>query len=962
MRIRHRNKKLLLLLVFLLLATADIFSQDYSYINYDTRDGLAGSVVYDAIQDKEGFMWFATENGLSRFDGKNFKTFTTKDGLPDNEVLKLFVDSKGRVWIMPFKPSLCYYFKGKIYNRNNDTLLAKIPLVGYAFDMAEDKSGSLFIVEDRRWHTISKNGAVRTDHIINDSDVYINALGVDENKEIEILIEQWLNAKDYYWIHSNDKHIRLDKIRPEWGQVSKSLINAQYVIVPRKGEFYLFFNRKSGEVIRKKLPSTTVSISYIDPRTIIINTRNGIQFYDPRANVFSKRAFADYSFTSAYEDKEHNLWLATTGSGVLMIPSFQFVNFSFPDAKRSSEISALSISENFIYAGGWNDKIWKSDIDTLNFSFQRLAFRGSKVISILPMAHKVVASMSTFYENPFTGHRLALALKSVHVGKRGIIFASHKEALLCKWTGEEEKIWEGRTTCAVEKDSGYYIGTLTGLYYKSLSGDTVDLARVSPVFSSRIVKLAISGDNILWVTTKGNGIAGYKEGKVLFHFTQANGLTSDNCTSLYLDRNIVWLGTNKGLNRIEIIGATAKITRFTISDGLPSDNINAVAASGRKVFVGSSKGLTYFEVDKISQASTCDLQLTGIYVANKYWGYDSTKFSLPHKSNDIRFEFSGLSFKSAGEIRYRYRLLGLQSEWRTTTENQLSFPSLSSGKYTLELVAINKYGVLSKMKQVSFVIEKLWWEKTWFRIGAALLLAAVVWSFISLRIKRIRRKEKEKTAINKRIADLEQKALRSQMNPHFIFNCLNSIQQYVAERDITGANSFITDFSRLIRMTLDLSTHPLINLADEVEYISTYLRVEKTRLEGVFDYRVHIDESLDLQQVQMPPLLLQPYLENSIRHGVRYKIGGDGLIQINITKKNNGVLIQIQDNGIGRQASKQYKSEHHIQYQSRGMTINEDRIKILNNTAEKGIELTVTDLYNSKEEAAGTQVDVYLPS
>src|SRR5690349_18655452 len=102
------------------------FAQDFSFINYDTGDGLSGSVVYDAVQDKEGFMWFATENGLSRFDGKNFKTFTTKDGLPDNEVLKLFVDSKGRVWIMPFKPSVCYYYKGKIYNSNNDGLLSRI--------------------------------------------------------------------------------------------------------------------------------------------------------------------------------------------------------------------------------------------------------------------------------------------------------------------------------------------------------------------------------------------------------------------------------------------------------------------------------------------------------------------------------------------------------------------------------------------------------------------------------------------------------------------------------------------------------------------------------------------------------------------------------------------------------------------------------------------------------------------
>src|SRR5436190_11208324 len=174
----HKSAFLCLIAIAARLAA---FSQDYSYINYDTRDGLAGSVVYDAIQHKQGFMWFATENGLSRFDGKNFETFTTKDGLPDNEILKLFVDSKGRVWALPFKPSLCYYFQGKVYNRNNDTTLAKIPMANYAFDMAEDKSGELFIVEENRWHTILKNQTVRTHDTINDSAVHINAVGVNAN-------------------------------------------------------------------------------------------------------------------------------------------------------------------------------------------------------------------------------------------------------------------------------------------------------------------------------------------------------------------------------------------------------------------------------------------------------------------------------------------------------------------------------------------------------------------------------------------------------------------------------------------------------------------------------------------------------------------------------------------------------------------------------------------------------------
>ena len=378
------------------------------------------------------------------------------------------------------------------------------------------------------------------------------------------------------------------------------------------------------------------------------------------------------------------------------------------------------------------------------------------------------------------------------------------------------------------------------------------------------------------------------------------------------------------------------------------------------MFVGTPNGLTYFEADKISQESTCDLQLTGIYVANKYWAYDSSNFSLPHKNNDVRFEFSGISFKSAGDVTYQYRLLGLQPEWRTTTGKQLNFPSLSSGKYSFQLKAINKYGVETPIKEVSFEIEKLFWEKTWFKVMIVLSLAGLIWIFFRYRVSNIRLKEKEKTRLNQHIAELEQKTLRSQMNPHFIFNSLNSIQQYVIERDIRGANNFITDFSKLIRMTLDLSTNTFISMSDELEYITTYLRVEKRRLEDQFDYFINVEESLDLREIYLPPLLLQPYVENCIRHGIKYKTEEKGVIKITVEKKDPGILISIEDNGIGREAAQKYKSRYHIQYQSKGMTINKDRIDILNSYNDKKIKINIADLVNGNHEAAGTRVDIFL--
>jgi len=189
---------------------------------------------------------------------------------------------------------------------------------------------------------------------------------------------------------------------------------------------------------------------------------------------------------------------------------------------------------------------------------------------------------------------------------------------------------------------------------------------------------------------------------------------------------------------------------------------------------------------------------------------------------------------------------------------------------------------------------------------------------------------------------------------------LNSIQQYVAERDITGANNFITDFSRLIRMTLDLSTNTFINMSDEIEYITTYLKIEKTRLENQFDYSINIDNSLHLHEIYVPPLLLQPYVENSIRHGIKYKKQNKGMISICVQRKDTAILVSIEDNGIGREAAQQYKSQYHIQYQSKGMSINNDRIDILNSYNHKKIKVLINDLYDSRHEAAGTRVNIYL--
>jgi hypothetical protein len=437
-------------------------------------------------------------------------------------------------------------------------------------------------------------------------------------------------------------------------------------------------------------------------------------------------------------------------------------------------------------------------------------------------------------------------------------------------------------------------------------------------------------------------------------------LTSDICRALYVSGNTIWVGTDKGLNRVVITPAGAAITTYTEDDGLVGNMINAVYVDGSKVYAGTSAGLTSFDADRISLHSFCKLRITGVGIQNGKKQYDTTGLVLPHVENDVRFDFVGISYRSAGDITYRYRMVGLNDNWQTTRETFLSYPSLPSGDYELQLQATNKFGVESEIVRIPFQVEKLLWEKTWFRILALLIIGALIWIFVNARIKKIRRQNEEKMQINNRMAELEQMALKAQMNPHFIFNSLNSVQQYVIDKDLRGANKFITDFSRLIRLTLDISSKTKISLYEEISYLTTYLELEKTKFEDKFSYRVTVADNLDPSDWYIPPMILQPYVENSIRHGVRYRADKLGEIRVSMELNEQYLICRVEDNGVGRKVAAQFKSQMPIEYQSKGMTLTARRIEMLNRHQQVPALIEVEDILINNQ-IAGTRVVLQFP-
>jgi LytS/YehU family sensor histidine kinase len=286
---------------------------------------------------------------------------------------------------------------------------------------------------------------------------------------------------------------------------------------------------------------------------------------------------------------------------------------------------------------------------------------------------------------------------------------------------------------------------------------------------------------------------------------------------------------------------------------------------------------------------------------------------------------------------------------------------LPSGDYTLQLQAINKFDVSSKLLTYPFTIEKLLYEKTWFRVSIGLLFLAITSLAVWLIIRRIRKREQEKTATNKRISELEQLSRKAQMNPHFIFNSLNSIQQYVMDADVAGANKFISGFSRLIRQTLDFSSKPEISLEEELDYLTNYLEIEKTRLEDAFSWKVNIDKNVDPTFYYIPPMILQPFVENSVRHGLRFRRDKAGIVTISVKLENDYLVCILEDNGIGRKAAQQYKSVSPINYQSKGLSLTADRIEMFNQEHARKISMRIEDLEDTFQNPLGTRVTIYFP-
>ncbi len=917
-------------------------------------------------QDTDGFMWFGTEAGLSRFDGTSFKTFTMRDGLPDNAIVRLFADSRGRVWIMPFKNSICYYYKGKIHTQENDSLLAKIRLTDFVMGCEETSSGDIVILDKKTIWSFTAGNEVIKYQCPGTPDCYLSKLVDQDDGEFLIVDHQKVFAtKDF------KQYEYLFSLPAKEAGEGQSLVTRDLICWYPPRNMLRIRSLKYKIDYDIPVPSLNTILKLSDT-VISLNTSSGSFRFNILTRQFSEYFLESKNVSNCFTDNEGGSWYSTVNDGVYRLRSRRVKNFRrLAPGQQNFLVFELQPDSNAILVG---TDMGCMEIRTdgsgaalgLSRKFNVSSFnKPVRAVIARKDMHLLASGPSVFISEKNVPVRAAMhfgAIKQMDfLSDNELVLATSSGLLLLDFPSLQCKkvIREGRATSMLIRRDSIYWGTLTGLLLRRPDGVYDDLGHRIPFLKGRKINaIREAADGAIWVAAFG-GIVEIRNNEMIRVFNTSNGLSSEDCRTLAVDRNCIWVGTDKGLDRV-FIDPPGSIIHYSTSDGLGSNMINTLLVKGHYLYAGTPEGVSYFNKSTISTDSRCDLRLLNVSIDGQS-ATQSDDYALEYNKRNIRFDYVGISYGSEGDIEYTYRLKGFDTAWHTTRQTALDFIALPAGEYLLELFATNKFDVKSKLLNIGILIKTPFWQTAWFMVLLAVVIIGCTWLLVTQRNKRIRDKERAGRAIQDKLHELEQKALRAQMNPHFIFNSLNSIQGFILDNDADSANKYLSSFARLVRQTLDNSAHPEISVEDEINYLGTYLQLEQLRFKHNFRYSVKAAPEVNVSQTFIPGMVLQPFVENAIRHGIQNRQQKGGFVQVEFSIYQDLLCCTITDNGPGREVVQTIKSSQHIEYQSKGMQLTTERINVLNLQQKRRISLEVEDVLDEAGQVAGTRVNVKFP-
>ncbi len=763
----------------------------------------------------------------------------------------------------------------------------------------------------------------------------------------------------------------------------------------------MFWNRKTKELLLYPTNHTIAHelIAQDDDHFLVLVRRKAIYRFNKHDKTFAeinirfldKESTQNY-FDKVYLDKDQNLWVSTMNDGVYVSNLHQNKFHSIPNDQLSPD------KKTIVYQAFVEDKegnFWYGTGNGL-LVLDKESKKITNISSSLP-SQQIFNLFKDNNNDIWIGTMEGLLhynsetkqFKTIYSKERKPIEKLVLDIYQLPSSGDILVSILGEGVFIIKKNGKqYYLQkVLTGIGYIPIFQDNqkriyignnqenigiFDLIKDSLLLTKQ---LAIPGeissflqksDHEIWIATA-YGIAKINTNNIQapsVMLTEKDGLPDKYIDCLISDnQENVWACTSKGLARIS---KDQPIRTYSLADGMQSNSFQlSYKRKNGELWFGGSEGITIASNFQQKKSEiTAQPSITSLKINDEAYKEKNVsllkKMTLPFKENTLSFEFVNKEYSNPQSNRIRYKLKGIDNDWVEVDKGEVGFAryaNLNYGNYTFLLEGINGDGFSSGKKEALSLTIKPPFYKTWpFIISVSLLSFFLIGLLIRYRINQIRERE----ILNTRIAENKMSALRSQMNPHFIFNSLQTVNGFIVRKDIRAAIQYVNQFSRLMRTILENSREGMIPLEKEVELLELYMKIERERFTTPFEYSITVADDLDIYNVEVPSMLLQPFVENAIKHGLFHK-KEQGQLSISFFNKNNTLLCTITDNGIGREKSKILNQQRGRTHQSRGLQIVDERLDLIRKSHPGDYAVQIHDLFDTQGSAIGTKVEISLP-
>lgn len=932
-------------------------------------------------QDSKGYIWAGTEDGVSRYDGYSFKHFGKDDGLTDNDVFQIKEDKKGRLWFLTYTGEPTVYDHGKILTPYNSHFLKDIRPGSIATGFVENKDTIVYVTYKRVY-------VLKNDNLVS----VINSSSIKNANERNFFLNGFIRDNQIFYISNIGIHNIRNKLFTPFttnnaifdAVATKMLVKNNLLVLAWGHAFSIYNIQKKAFVKYKLLPELNlIDITESEnPDIVWLLTNKGIFDLKLSTGEFTRNdAFNIPAPASLIRDNEGNLWAGSISHGLYFSPNNNIAQYPYQTATKTVSAYSLAVYKGKIFAGYTNGEFIicsskkanekKSHVPILPTNTKVYGFTagtngiwvaaGNRLVQydsssrkIKQIATTAKATAEDGYGNLYIAHSVNVTKVELHkIPSNTIDAETLQQASSLYFDGRVNSI------LCLGKDS-VYLAALNGIHLMVNNRVLPHHFSQQRVFQTCATKVIRSKYGIAFSTSGEGMVLLTKDSTYIINKTM--GLQSNSCNSVFAQGDTIWVATTTGLSRIIIHKKNKELLftfkNYTEANGLPSNKINDVIVLNDTVWTATENGVCYFNKDQRDYTFPPPAVIIEQVLANGKNIAFSRPFELQHKSNNIQIKFTGISYYSKGMLQYMYKLEGADDGWHYTSLREVQYPSLAPGKYRFLLMSANADDLWNTQPiEIRFNIIPPYWQTWWFKLIILLMVVSTIFSIIRYRFVQQRQKlslinkalqlQKENAEYEKQLVELEQQALRLQMNPHFIFNAITAAQGLYAAGKTTEAKEYLRRFSRMLRSIFEVSSMPLVPLARELELVTDYIELSISKLS--YTIRYTIDCRVDKDTIAISPLVLQPLVENALVHGL-FPLKKEGSLCITVYSEENKIVYTIEDNGKGIHLPVINKNK------PTGLSVTRQRIALLNKSVDILDTFKIENVGNTHNHHSGTRI------